>query len=131
MLRATLTALALILSAGPVAADDLSDVISQQLDAFAARDVGQAFSFASPMIQGTFGTPENFGAMVAQGFPMIWTPVDPRFGDRRALGPRTYQRVLLKDGDGVIRVMEYEMIQMNDAWLINGVREVPAQELAV
>jgi len=126
-----LLATILLLAAAPARADPVTDVIGAQLDAFAARDAERAFGYASPMIQGMFGDARNFGRMVEQGYPMIWSPRAPRFGDRRELGGRVYQRVLLEDAAGVMRVMEYEMVQVEGAWRINGVREVPAPDVAV
>ena len=60
-----------------------------------------------------------------------WTPIEPSFGDRRTIGTRTFQRVILRTQEGAVTVMEYEMIETDSGWRINGVREVPASELAV
>ena len=53
----------------------IESTIQNQFDAFLKDDVGTAFSFASPNIKGLFGTPENFGPMVRNGYPMVWRPV--------------------------------------------------------
>ena len=50
----------------------IEDTIRGQMDAFLERDVAQAFTFASPNIQGMFGSAENFGRMVENGYPMVW-----------------------------------------------------------
>ena len=74
------------LVAGPVQADPIEDVITSQLDAFNARNTERAFSFASPMIKRLFGTPDNFGGMVARGYPMVWDNDFVRFLDRAERG---------------------------------------------
>ncbi len=58
--------LALAVSVGPALADPLEDVIIRQLEAFNDRDAEEAFTYASPMIKRLFGTPENFGNMLAK-----------------------------------------------------------------
>jgi hypothetical protein len=52
----------------------IETTIQNQLNAFIADDFATAFTFASPNIKGIFGTPENFGAMVTQGYPMVHRP---------------------------------------------------------
>ena len=97
-------------------------VISGQIEAFRADDVDTAFEFASPTIQGMFGTPGNFGRMVRQGYPMVWRPADVRFSGLSERGGRPVQGVLLKDAAGRVHVLDYEMIEVDGAWRINGVR---------
>ena len=67
----------------PVAAQaqdqSIEDVITSQLQAFNDRDIEEAWQYASPMIQGMFRTPENFGNMVRNGYPMVWDNSDVRF----------------------------------------------------
>jgi hypothetical protein len=100
---------------------DIRGVIQGQIDAFGANDVGKAFSFASPMIQGLFGTPENFGMMVQNGYPMVWRPGDVRFSELRDLGGRKVQSVFITDLRGRDFIADYEMIETADGWVINGV----------
>ena len=69
MISAILVALALALPAK--ANEDIEKVISNQIDAFLADDFETAFTYASPMIKDIFGTPEKFGQMVRQGYPMV------------------------------------------------------------
>ena len=49
---------------------DIESVIQNQLDAFLADDVNTAFTFAAPNIKGMFGSAENFGRMVQNGYPI-------------------------------------------------------------
>lgn len=129
-MRALILSLMLLLPL-PAAAqqDEIADVIQQQLDAFNARDVETAFTFASPTIKGLFGTPGNFGMMVERGYPMVWTNSDVRFLELREIGGRLFQRVLIRDANGVTHVLEYQMIENGTLWQINGVSIVPAPDV--
>jgi len=104
-------------------------VIRQQFEAFKADDVETAFTFASPMIEQMFGTPERFGQMVQNGFPMVWRPADVTFGGLTQRDGRTVQNVVIKDQAGTIHVLEYEMIETSAGWEINGVRFLRPGEL--
>lgn len=112
-------------------ADPVTDVISDQLDAFEQADTDRAWAHASPMIQGMFGTPDNFAAMVAQGYPVIWNNEAARFFDRIGKDGRVRQVVVITDANGVTAAFEYDMIQTDAGWKINGVRSVESPELAV
>ena len=117
-------------AAGAQDAGAIEDVIRQQLDAFLARDVDTAWGFASPMIQGLFGTPQNFGRMVENGYPMVWDNTDVDFRDL-AGGPVVFtQDVYLRDPGGTGWVAEYDMIETPEGWRINGVRILPAPDLS-
>ncbi len=102
-------------------AEDIRDVIRAQVDAFLADDVRTAFDFASPAIRTIFGTPENFGRMVANGYPMIWRPRAVDFLDLREADGRRFQRVRVQDGAGEEYLFDYEMIVVDGVWRINGV----------
>ena len=119
----------LLVVAGPLRADttlpedpEIRGVIGSQLDAFLAEDPTTAFSFASPMIQGRFGTAETFGDMVRNGYPMVWAPDETRFLELREIDGKTWQKVMVRDGAGAFHVLDYEMIQTEDGWKINGVQ---------
>ena len=101
-------------------------VISDQIAAFRADDVATAFTFASPDIRGLFGTPDRFGAMVREGYPMVWRPGDVRFAELRERDGRALQRVLVTDGAGALHLLEYEMIPLDGGWRIDGVRLLDA-----
>jgi len=117
---------------GPAVAQDaqaIEGVIGSQLDAFNARDVETAFSYASPMIKGMFGTPQNFGLMVEQGYPMVWSNADVRFLELREIAGQLWQKVLLRDETGGLHVVDYQMIETADGWQINGVSILPAPDV--
>jgi len=105
---------------------DIETTIQRQLDAFVADDVGTAFSFASPGIKGMFGTPERFGMMVQQGYPMVWRPGSVRYLDLRQVQGRLAQRVMITDMQGRLHLLEYQMIPAGDGWQINGVQVLQA-----
>jgi Domain of unknown function (DUF4864) len=116
----------------PVVAQDsdaIEDVIANQLSAFNDRDVQTAWSFASPMIQGLFGNPQNFGTMVEQGYPMVWTNSDAQFLELREIAGQFYQKVMIRDATGQRHLMEYAMIDTPAGWLINGVSELPLPDV--
>ena len=100
----------------------IRQVISDQIAAFEADDFATAFTFASPGIRAMFGTPGRFGAMVREGYPMVWRPGEVRFADLAERGGRTLQRVLVTDTAGVLYVLEYEMVEGEQGWRIDGVR---------
>ncbi|MEM7599218.1 MAG: DUF4864 domain-containing protein [Pseudomonadota bacterium] len=118
-----ISAFSMAISTGHAKAnDDVRSVISSQIDAFLADDFVTAFDFASPMIQGMFGTPERFGAMVRNGYPMVWRPSDVQFLSTDERGGAVFQNVMVKDAGGKLFLLEYEMIETESGWLINGVR---------
>lgn len=101
---------------------EIENVIGDQITAFQADDFEKAFEFASPNIKGIFGTPERFGRMVQNGFPMVWRPSSVRYLELREIAGRLYQKVVVEDGDGQYHVLDYEMLETADGWQINGVQ---------
>lgn len=110
-------------------AEAIEGVIASQLEAFNDRDVTEAFGYASPMIKGMFGNPTNFGMMVEQGYPMVWTNTDVDFLDLREINGMLFQKVLLRDAQGARHVAEYQMIETENGWQINGVSIIPAPDV--
>ncbi len=110
----------------PSASAGIESTIRGQIDAFLADDYTRAFTFASPMIQGMFGTPENFGAMVSRGYPMVHRPTAVRMLEQREVSGQLYQRVMVTDGAGATHLLDYQMIRAGDAWQINGVQLLPS-----
>ncbi len=119
--------------AGPAAAQqaEIAETIQRQMDAFLAEDESAAFGFASPGIQGLFGTPENFGRMVRDGYPMVWSPGDVRFGKLAERGGLWVQNVYVSDAAGAPHLLEYTMEQIDGRWCIAGVRILEMPEAAV
>ena len=130
MLKRLILLAAMGLPLGAVAQDlSIEDVISNQLQAFNDRDVEGAWQYASPMIQGMFRTPENFGNMVRNGYPMVWDNAEARFLEQEEFESRTRQEVLIKGPDGAFYILDYTMVLTPDGWQINGVQVIPAPEV--
>ena len=89
---------------------DIEDVINRQMDAFKADDFSTAFTFASPNIRNMFRTPENFGRMVAQGYPMVWRPAEIEYLDLREDGGSLKQTIRIVDQKGGVHLLAYSMI---------------------
>lgn len=105
---------------------DIEATISNQIEAFKADDFVRAFSFASPNIQTLFQTPEIFGRMVTQGYPMVWRPADVQYLELREAAGKLWQQVLITDAAGVVHILEYQMQELESGWKINGVRILEA-----
>lgn len=135
-MRARILAVCLTLMFSPAFADEprnpaIEGTIQSQLDAFVADDFATAFSFASPNIKGIFGTPENFGAMVTQGYPMVHRPRDVQMQELREVAGNLWQRVTIIDQAGATHVLDYMMIETPDGWQINAVQLLPATGVGV
>lgn len=130
-MRRLLLAAALAALAAPVLGqqDAIRGVIDGQIDAFRADDFATAFTFAAPGIQGMFGTPDNFGRMVRQGYPMVWRPETVEYLGAREVGPGWRQEVLVTDGDGRLHKLAYTMIETASGWKIAGVEILAAPEV--
>ncbi|MEM1006127.1 MAG: DUF4864 domain-containing protein, partial [Pseudomonadota bacterium] len=96
--------------------------IAAQIQAFKTDDFVTAFTFASPNIQRLFRNPENFGAMVRNGYPMVWRPADVRFLELREVAGSLWQKVMITDSNGQVHILDYQMIQQDNGWKINGVQ---------
>ena len=106
-----------------------TDIIGAQIDAFLQDDVATAFTYAAPGIKRLFGTPENFGRMVAQGYPMVWRPAEVRYGPAEARGSAVLQQVYITDAAGRIHTLEYTMVPVGDSWQIAGVTILEAAQV--
>lgn len=124
-----LTALLALPMAAQAQETSIESVITEQLQAFRDRDVAGAWEHASPMIQGMFRTPENFGLMVQNGYPMVWDNSDVRFLDRQDFNSRARQEVQIQGPDGLFYILDYQMIETPEGWQINGVQVIPAPEV--
>ena len=129
MLRVCLLCLSLL--ALPAAAQEapIQDTIRQQITAFQADDFAKAFTFASPTIHQLFGTSEAFGKMVREGYPMVWHPSAVEMQELRFIGGAFWQRVRVTDGKGQSYLMDYQMVEGPDGWLINAVQMQKAPDV--
>lgn len=110
---------------------EIRGTINQQFEAFKADDFATAFSFASPNLQTFFGSPQNFGRMVTQGYPMVWRPTAVDYLELREEDGIYWQKVQITDQKGRFHVLEYRMSQTPEGWRINGVQILDAPGAAV
>ncbi|MFU8897254.1 MAG: DUF4864 domain-containing protein [Roseinatronobacter sp.] len=130
-MRQTLLALMLPLFFGLSAhAQDnpIATAITDQIAAFQADDFDTAFSYASPNIKRLFGTPQRFGQMVRDGYPMVHRPAEVTLLDQRDMGGQVVQRVMIRDQSGRLHMLAYQMVETDDGWQINGVQLLRAPE---
>jgi hypothetical protein len=112
--------------------DAIGSVVSRQLEAFRHDDGAAAFSFASPNIQGMFGTPEHFMAMVRQGYAPVYRPRNAHIGAVEMRDGRVVQRVDLVGPDGKDELALYTMEKEPDGtWRIDGCQLTAPDTLGV
>ena len=107
----------------------IQETIQNQITALQADDFAKAFTYASPTIKGMFGTPENFGAMVKQGYPMVYRPAEVQMQDLREVAGNLWQRVRITDQAGAGWFLDYMMIETAEGWQINAVQILPAPDV--
>lgn len=104
-------------------------VIGDQIEAFQADDFDGAFAYASPNIQGIFGSVENFQRMVTQAYPMVWRPSEVRYLEQAEIAGDIWQKVLITDQNGVTHILGYRMLETENGWKINGVQLLPKPDV--
>ncbi len=109
----------------------IQDTISSQIEAMRANDFATAFTFASPGLRSMFVSPENFQTMVENGYPMVTDPAQVDYADLEMRGGAMVQTVQIIDQNGRFYVLEYDLIPIDDQWVINGVRILDSQMLGV
>jgi ketosteroid isomerase-like protein len=113
--------------------DQIKTVIESQLNAFAIDNGAEALSYAAPLVKQIFQTPEQFMAMVKQGYQPVYRNSNRIFGDvfKDGLG-RPAMRVVLTGADGKRYEALYAMEKQADGiWKIAGcvILAIPAQEV--
>lgn len=126
-------ALICVLSPAAVAEDAdgpaIRGVIENQLQAFQEDDGRKAFSYASPMIQRQFGSPETFMTMVRRGYPSVYRPQAVEFRSLEFTEGYAVQKVFFLGPDGRPALALYFMeLQDDGSWKINGVRMTEAPD---
>jgi hypothetical protein len=117
--------------AGPAGAQSATEIIGAQIDAFRQQDFTTAFDFASAELRALFRTPENFGRMVAEGYPMVLDPAEVQYlrhGERQGY---EVQHVLIRDRQGGVFLLEYLFLGEGPARRIAGVRILPESGVGV
>ena len=79
---------------------EIRGVITKQFQSFELEDFATAFTFASPKLQSFFQTPDTFGRMIAQGYPMVLGPSAVEYLGLRAEGEVYWQTVQITDDSG-------------------------------
>src|SRR5210317_2122338 len=120
MIRFLTTVLAILFLALPLRAQEqeIQGVIDDQIKAFRADDFETAFTYASPIIRMMFQTPERFGEMVRDGYPMVHRPRSYVFEELRELRGSKLQNVLIEAQDGYYYIAEYDMVLTEQGWKI-------------
>lgn len=109
---------------------EIEAVIGSQIEAFLADDFVTAFTFASPTIRDIFRTPENFGAMVRGGYPMVWRPSEVTFLELHEKDGALWQMVQITDAAGAVHYLDYQMVSLENGWKINAVQLLKAPGLS-
>ncbi len=122
--------LGLVCAAGAQEAE-IQGTINSQLEAFETDDFATAFTFASPNLRAYFRTPEIFGQMVTQGYPMVWRPGEVRYLELRENSGTYWQKVMITDEAGRLHLLEYRMVQTSEGWRISGVQLLDSSDPAV
>ncbi len=119
----TMLALALPAQAQVSASDQtaIRETIERQVEAFRRDDGAAAFGYASPSIQGMFGTAETFMDMVRQGYQPVYRPRAFEFREIVTLHGMVTQKVHVIGPDGRPVTAFYPMAQQPDgSWRIEG-----------
>ena len=99
----------------------IREVIERQVEAFRRDDGAAAFGYASPSIQGMFGTAETFMDMVRQGYQPVYRPRVFEFREIVTLEGMVTQKVHVIGPDGRPVTAFYPMAQQPDgSWRIEG-----------
>ena len=105
----------------PEDAQAIRGVIEAQLDAFQHDDAARAFALATPGIRATFGSAENFLAMVRDSYPVVYRPASIAFEAPRLIDGLVLQPVRLTDAGGRAWMAIYPMQRQADgSWRTDG-----------
>ena len=105
----------------PADAKAVRAVIEAQLDAFRRDDAARAFSLATPGIRETFGSAENFLAMVRASYAVVYRPKSVIFETPQIIDDQLIQPVRLTDAEGRGWIALYPMQRQPDgSWRTNG-----------
>lgn len=127
-MRALLACLFMALAFPAVAQEaSIQSTITAQLDAIRRDDFTAAFTYASPTIKRVFGTPENFGRMVREGYPMVYRPGAVKMLELREVAGGLWQRVMITVAGGRTHMLDYQMVEMPEGWQINAVQLLKAE----
>ncbi|MEA2849350.1 MAG: hypothetical protein QOG78_4631 [Rhodospirillaceae bacterium] len=99
----------------------IRDIIQSQVEAFRRDDGDAAFGYASPSIQGMFGSAAIFMDMVRQGYQPVYRPRVFDFREIVELNGQPAQKVHVVGPDGRPVTALYPMTQLPDGtWRVDG-----------
>ena len=124
-----LVSLALMCLPARAQEEPIQQTITAQIEAFRAQDFERAYEFASPMIRQMFGPTENFANMVVTGYPMVVNPATVEMQDLRSVAGSLWQRVRITDQKGQAYILDYQMVEGPEGWLINAVQMEKAADV--
>lgn len=107
-------------------AANIRGVIEKQLDAFQRDNWAEAFSYAAPILQRKFGSPDTFRRMVMGGYAIVHRPRAVSFKQLEEIGGRLAQNVFMVAPNGKSAMVVYFMEKLSDGiWRIGGVSIIP------
>jgi hypothetical protein len=103
-------------------ADEFQRLISEQIAAFNADDGAKAYSYAAPIIQRLFPTPDIFMAMVKRGYQPVYRQRSYNFAETTTdAAGRPAQAVTIVDVNGKVWTALYTFERQPDGtWKISG-----------
>lgn len=110
---------------------EIENVISAQLKAFKAKDIYEAYSFASPKIKRRYPSPEIFDQMVKTSFNDIWNPKQYLFKSVKQMDDVAYQEVLVFSQSDIATDYLYSLSKYNGKWLITGVSSYIPKDIGI
>lgn len=106
----------------PAVQEKVRAIITAQVEAFRKDDNARAFSFASPMIQQQFRSPDVFAKMVQGSYTAVYRPRSFDFRRLLKIDGIYYQEVAFVGAELQTLLCIYQMMEMPDgSWRINGV----------
>jgi hypothetical protein len=103
--------------------------IISPLEFFKHLEFQKRFKECPSKIKGIFGSPENFGRMVSEGYPMVHRPGAVKMLELREVSGLLWQRVMITDQMGRTHMLDYQMIETPEGWQINGVQLLKSEGL--
>jgi hypothetical protein len=98
-------------------------IIERQIEAFRKDDGATAFGFASPALQGIFRDPDNFMAMVRNGYQPVYRPRNFAFGSITDTESGLTATLSIEDAEGHAWTAIYTLEKQPDgSWRISGCR---------
>ncbi len=102
---------------------ELFAIVNEQLAAFRSADFDSAYRHAATGVQQKF-TVRQFEEMVRRDYPEMTRAKRVEFGVVRVQGASAIVQVFFFAGNGTVRSFIYSLTNENNAWKIDGVKEL-------